>query len=319
MEFVRSRDGHCGFRRSPRNKLVDPSRHIKTEIGKEAEDCTITPEKNDLDRESLDYTDDSRGDEACTADRDDSAKVSLAMVKYKTTSAPHNLSLSYRNNSEDNERSREPANYQSTRGGNEIDEADHDDSDSVRAMTNRSRNHSTSRYDHFGLDGRPNFRRDGEFKMLRSHVRPLTRMIKFDPWTYNFDIEPAAVALDIIVIGFHFSLRELSMAARAKAITELLVDPMLGYEAQSYTSAEVNTETYLDWLAHDRNGLRTFWALQRDPNKSGERVYEAEGWHHWNLVMDFEDRSGLWALRLKLIINRRCTNQRYYRSGTHEL
>ncbi|MCJ1469019.1 hypothetical protein MMC07_007651 [Pseudocyphellaria aurata] len=215
----------------------------------------------------------SRGDEGRTNDRDDSDNVIIVTEEPEPRwTSGHNRSSKDKVAVGPREHIRRNWRY------SEIDAATDDHNARINSVRNRHRKQIAGRQDD-----------------LRPHYNPRSRMRNSYPPKYNFDIDPAAIALDTIVIGSFFSLRDFPMETRAEAITQLLLHQMLADDTVDFEQlCTRNADTYLDWFARDEGGSDTFWAFQRD----------REGWHNWHLVKDFEIRSGLQDVRDQLIKDR---------------
>lgn len=144
-------------------------------------------------------------------------------------------------------------------------------------------------------ESKSNTAREPNSDVCLSHYQPLSRT-NYDQ-TYNPGIGDAMKALDIIIIGFHFSLRGYSKTA--DAITELLIR-IFKAKVGDFASRDDNKISYHEWLSEDERGC-SFWAFQRDPAKSIHDVRNPEGWWNWALLKDCERKLGLLDYRSELM------------------
>lgn len=131
-----------------------------------------------------------------------------------------------------------------------------------------------------------------------SHHDPSTRT-SYSPLRcvqYKPPKNPSSIAVDIIVIGFHFTFRGYSNAAAA--VTNLILETV-GAGTGGFDSPELNKENYHLW--RERHREESFWALQRDKGKCIDDVYNPTGWWNWELLMDCERKLELLRYRIQLI------------------
>lgn len=161
-----------------------------------------------------------------------------------------------------------------------------------------SRDYDRSRYDDNSSrnESETNIAEKPNPHVLHSHYEPRSRMNH--DGMYNTGINISMRAIDIIVIGFHFSLSGYSKPAIP--ITELLIRTF-GEDVGDFDSPEGNEVNYKAWLEHDTDGGPTFWAFQRDPSKSIHDVEDPKGWRNLDLLEDCETKVGLEHYRRKLL------------------
>lgn len=145
-------------------------------------------------------------------------------------------------------------------------------------------------------ESKSNTARESNFDVRLSHYDPLSRCMNYDQ-THNPGIGDSMKALDIIIIGFHFSLRGYSKTA--DAITELLIR-IFKAKVGDFASRNGNKMSYHEWLRHDERG-HSFWAFQRDPAKWIHDVQDPKGWWNWALLKDCERKLELLDYRSELM------------------
>ncbi|MCJ1263291.1 hypothetical protein MMC22_003161 [Lobaria immixta] len=174
----------------------------------------------------------------------------------------------------------------------DYDERDYDERD-YDERDYDERDYDGSDYDGSDYDGSDY---DGsDYDVRLSHYEPRSRMDH--DHMYNSGIDESVKALDIIIIGSHFSLRGYSKTA--DAITDFLIR-IFKDKVGDFALRDENKISYHNWLRQDKRG-HSFWVFQRDPSKSIQDVENPRGWWNWALLKDCERKVGLLDYRYELM------------------